>query len=515
MKNKAFAVLFLGVLILSLLLRVPQLGLRPMHHDEANQAVKFGDLLDRGEYRYDRTDHHGPSLYYLSLPFAWAAGAHTLAELDEVTLRTVPVAFGVLLLLLLLMLRQELGKGSLLLSGLFLAVSPAVVFYNRFYIQESLFIFFILGTVASAWRYFKSPSWAWAALWGFFTGMTYATKETCVIIFAALLGAAFLHMRLPRAPEIMPRISKEKRGWHTIVFAGLGMSVCLMLYTSFFQNWQGPGDSLLSFGGYFKRAGGAEWHVHPWYYYLKMLLFERIGRGPIWTEGAVLLLAVIGAAAAFGSPRDRSRDFFRFVTFYTILATLVFSLVPYKTPWNLLPFYLGMVLLAGNGFVWVLKAAKKRWAKAAVVCLLVVNIGFLVFQSWRSNSRFYADPRNPYVYSQTSPDFMRLVQRIQDLTPLHSQGLKMPIKVIADPYSTWPLPWYLRFYPFVGYWQDWKDLGDLEGVPLIIASPDQLEKFEFLLNSRYQIEFYGLRPETLLALCIESDLWKAFIQTRK
>ena len=49
-----------------------------MHHDEANQAIKFGDLLERGEYRYDSRDHHGPTLYYLTLPFAWLGGRHTL-----------------------------------------------------------------------------------------------------------------------------------------------------------------------------------------------------------------------------------------------------------------------------------------------------------------------------------------------------------------------------------------------------------------------------------------------------
>ena len=58
-----------------------------MHHDEANQAIKFGDLLERGDYRYDYRDHHGPTLYYLTLPSAWLGGQQTLASLDEVTLR--------------------------------------------------------------------------------------------------------------------------------------------------------------------------------------------------------------------------------------------------------------------------------------------------------------------------------------------------------------------------------------------------------------------------------------------
>ena len=51
-----------------LALRLARLDVRPMHHDEANQAVKFGALLEHGEYRYDAYDHHGPTLYFLTLP---------------------------------------------------------------------------------------------------------------------------------------------------------------------------------------------------------------------------------------------------------------------------------------------------------------------------------------------------------------------------------------------------------------------------------------------------------------
>ena len=68
MNKTAFRGLFLLSSPARLLLRSVALGLRPMHHDEANQAVKFGTLLEKGEYRYDKNDHHGPSLYYLTLP---------------------------------------------------------------------------------------------------------------------------------------------------------------------------------------------------------------------------------------------------------------------------------------------------------------------------------------------------------------------------------------------------------------------------------------------------------------
>ncbi|MCK7478503.1 MAG: hypothetical protein M0C28_14785 [Candidatus Moduliflexus flocculans] len=48
MTKKAFAGLFLCALAGALAFRLVRLDLRPMHADEANQAVKFGGLLERG-----------------------------------------------------------------------------------------------------------------------------------------------------------------------------------------------------------------------------------------------------------------------------------------------------------------------------------------------------------------------------------------------------------------------------------------------------------------------------------
>ena len=63
--KKLLAPIFLLILVASIGLRLPQLTKRPMHHDEANQAARFGILLETGKYQYDPEDHHGPTLYYL------------------------------------------------------------------------------------------------------------------------------------------------------------------------------------------------------------------------------------------------------------------------------------------------------------------------------------------------------------------------------------------------------------------------------------------------------------------
>ena len=75
--------------------RLTQLEARPMHGDEANQAVKAGALLDEGFYRYDPLDHHGPTLYYFSLVSARLFGQRTFIDTSERTFRVVPALFGI------------------------------------------------------------------------------------------------------------------------------------------------------------------------------------------------------------------------------------------------------------------------------------------------------------------------------------------------------------------------------------------------------------------------------------
>ena len=116
-----------------------------MHNDEANQAIKFGALLESGEYAYDAYDHHGPTLYYLTLPVAWLRGQATLAATDEWTLRGVPVAFGAATILLLPLLPAGIGRAAGAAAAVLMAVSPAMVFYSRMYIQESMFACFALA----------------------------------------------------------------------------------------------------------------------------------------------------------------------------------------------------------------------------------------------------------------------------------------------------------------------------------------------------------------------------------
>src|SRR5438045_4464447 len=126
------ALVLLPALASALALRVPDLDTRPLHNDEAVNAVKVSELWQQGRYAYDPDEYHGPTLHYATLGFLWLSGAHSPDDLDEATLRVAPVVFGAALVLLLLLFYDGLGWPALAWAAFFTAVSPAMVFYSRY-----------------------------------------------------------------------------------------------------------------------------------------------------------------------------------------------------------------------------------------------------------------------------------------------------------------------------------------------------------------------------------------------
>lgn len=517
MTPRRFRILVAAVFLAALAVRAARLGLRPMHHDEANQAVKFGALLERGEYRYDRNEHHGPTLYYASLPFARIAGRRDLASLDEPTLRLVPAVFGAATILLLALLAGALAREAILFAGLLAAASPVMAYFGRFYIQETLLVFFLALTLASGWRWLRTRSAAWAVPCGLGAGLMAATKETSVLLFAAMAGGLLLAAAVGRErPETKP--ARSLLPSLAAFLAAAAVSAGLLL-TSFLKNPGGLRDFVLSFAGYLGRAGGAgEAVVHrqPWYYYFKLLAFHHEPGGPLWSEAFILALAVAGAIGAFGAVkgRDGHPGFQRFLVFFTGLAAAAYSLIPYKTPWNVLPFYLGVVLLAGSGAAVIWRAGRFILFRALALVILVPGLVNLGAQCYRANFVHPSDPRNPYVYAQTVPDYERLVRRIEEIAAVSPEGLGTLIRVVAPADETWPLPWSLRRFPQVGYWTGAEVAGDVRGTPLIVASADAAEALAAELDEDYQVEHFGLRPEVLLTLAVRQDLWDEFMRRR-
>lgn len=517
-------VLILGATILGAALRLPRLAQRPMHGDEAIHAQKFGRLLEQGTYAYDPNEYHGPALNYLSLVPAWLSSAKKLTQVTEFTLRVVPVFFGLLLVVLVLLVLDGLGRTCAVCAAALTAVSPAMVFYSRYYIMEILLVSFTFGAIVCGYRYVQSRNIFWAILTGAFLGLMHAAKETCIIAFGSMLVSYLVVRFLPddgRGTRDERRGTKKINLWHVIAGLVVAVAVSALFYSSFFSNPKGVLDSFGTYATYFSRAGHNSLHIHPWHYYLKMLLYFRYGAGPAWSEAFILILAFAGFVVALSkkSLLAANSGLLKFIAFYTLIMTVVYSAIPYKTPWCVLGFLHGMILLAGVGAAAIIKLAPNVLARTTVILLLIASGSHLAWQAYLANYVYYADSRNPYVYAHPTTEVFTVIQRVQEIAKVHPDGYALHIQVICPGDDYWPLPWYFRFFTSVEYGNN-VDV-NTPAAPLIIASPSleeavakklyeqipfqQRQMYMYIFDKPYYV---WLRPEVRLIGLVRKDLWQ-------
>ncbi len=468
--SRARVLAFVMPVLLAFLLRFPLLAQRPMHCDEAVHAAKFGTLLEQGRYEYSTVDYHGPTLYYLTLLPAKLLGYAYYKDISEVTLRVVPATAGLLLVAAHVFLIPYIGFPAAFCAALLAAISPAMVYYSRYYIHESLFVLFTCFCMLSAFRYSRHGGSAWAISSGLCLGLMYATKETVIISGTCMVLAAILLLSSRKVRGQTPlRIIVPGR--HLVWAAVAAMLTAVLLFSSFLSHSSGIVDSVLAYRTYFWRGSGhATFHEHPWHYYLNLLLYFRANGGPIWTEGLIAALAIVGSVAAFtkGVPGMNS-NVPRFLALYTLFMVVIYSLIPYKAPWNLLGFLHGMVLLAGLGAVWLIRILRRPAARGAVVVLLAAAAFHLGWQAWACSFRYEADPCNPWVYGHTGKDVFVMVGQLEGLARAYPEKLSMPIQIISRE-NLWPLPWYLRRFSAVQWWNGVSD--SATSAPVILITPD-------------------------------------------
>ena len=453
-------------------LRTYDLARRPMHADEANQAVKTGELLEAGRYAFDPRDHHGPTLYYATLPIAWLRGQTTLAALDETTVRLVPALAGTLAVLLLAALAAPLGRWPALAAAAWFATSPPVVYYSRHFGQEMLLVTFTLATLVAAQRWWLTGRVSWAVAAGVCAGLMQATKESAPLF--VLAGAVALVVVRPPSPA-STRIVRD------LLWAGVAaLVVAAAFYSSFGTHVAGLRDAVAAYGQAFTRATGETGHEKPWWYYPRLLAWQRRG-GVVFEQVALSAFALAGAGLALGS----GNKFLRGAAVYTLVVAVALSLIPYKTPWHVVHVIPGLALLAAGAL-----AAPPNWRVAAGLALGALALQFA--QMNRVAFTYAGDARNPYAYVHSSPDVLKF--RARAVAAL-SGATDRTVRVIGEEY--WPLPWYLRGLPGVGYWS--APPADCDGA-LVIVTASQAEAVRARLHGTYEESFLGLRPGVVCVL---------------
>ena len=513
-------IFFIVLSLLALAIRLPHLSERPMHTDEAVNGYITGQLLAGENYHYDPRDRHGPALYLAALPIAKTAGAKKLADLSEFTVRLVPVIWGALTILLFAGVATQAGIVSAIFAALLFVVAPLTVYYNRYFIHETLFVAATLALMLSGWRTLENKSNKAAVAAGLSAGFMLACKETALLHFAAF-GVAGLWWMFVRREAI------DRRGlhWRALIRCGLialaaFVILVLALYTWGGQHWQGPLDLIRAIPRFASRASG-EGHEKAFGYYFKLL-----AGGAGWT---VLVFSIFGVIVAFQKGRSRfsNRDFkiqsseknlkseradktspissfssrrapalllVQLLSIYGIVITLLYSAIPYKTPWLALNLWLPISLVAGFGFAVLWEKFCNRIGKTGLLLVALLILAALGRDTWKWCFQKPADERNPYAYSHTGEDLLRLPERLNELIAERKITAEPVIAVVAkDP---WPLPWYLRKFSKVGFWQPGQNPGPSD---FYITSLEATEKLAPQLEN-WRPEFFGVRPEVLILL---------------
>ncbi len=482
----------------ALWLRTHELARRPMHADEANQAVKLGELLEAGTYAFDPRDHHGPTLYYAALPLARLRGERSLAALSETTVRLVPALAGTAGVLLLVAFaavlfrspangaRDATGRGGwlaaappwrALAAGAFLALSPPSVYYSRYFIQETLLVTFTLAAAVAGVRWWHTGRTRWLVAAGVAAGLMQATKASAPLFLLLGLAAAALaaHAARPVAPRPMRALA---------LALGVAALTAALLYSSFGTHFAGLRDALGAYGHAFSRFGAAAeptGHEKAWWYYLQLFGWLKTG-GLRWHQAAFSALAVAGLvlAACRREPGPRG------AAAYALGVIGAFSLFAYKTPWHAVHFVPPLALLAAHALAGI---ARLRTGRPVAAAFALFTLGTLYQQTGRAAFLRPADQRNPWAYVHSSTDVLKFRPLAEATLAAQPPGANRSIRVISEEY--WPLPWYLRGLPRVGYHLTPPE--DCDGA-LVIASNGQADAVRAKLRGHYRETFLGLRP---------------------
>ena len=474
--------LFLVVALIGLAIRLPQIGARPMHTDEAVNAYIVGQLLAGEPFTYDAQDRHGPALAALALPLARMEGAKAFSDLTESDVRLTSVLAGTITILLFGTAVEMFGFAPCLVAAVLFAIAPLPVYYDRYFIHESLFGAATFGLILSGWHAWRKDSVGLASVAAACAAIMLACKETAVLHFLALAVGAFVFW--------FWNLRRKSIGWirlRVVLTAAVTfVLISVAAYTWFGKDWKALPELLHAIPNFIQRAGG-EGHQKSFWYYAQLLTDNWSGR----------ILSAFACVGFFLIAGKRSPSPYGLLAYYFLFLVAIYSLIPYKTPWLALNFWLPIALFAALAVKSLWTMAKKSLPlRAAIPAFTVLAAIFLTLIARDTRQRVFvqpADETNPYAYAHTSEDLLGLPEEITELAQRKNIAAPRIAVIASDP---WPLPWYLRHFAQVGFWQPGQSVGDAD---FYVTSTEAAGQYKDRLRD-FRPEFFGARPGVLVLL---------------
>lgn len=434
-----FRNLFLIIFLLGLFLRLFSPDLKLLHHDEAVHAWFSYKLVTEGAYSYDPM-YHGPLLYFLTAGMFYVFGDSDLVA------RILPGLFGAAIIPLVYAIYRlgYLDRRQALIAGLFVAVSPCLVYFSRFLRHDVFQLFFTVLILVALLAYIEKGRLRYALLAGLAIGGGMSLKEDMPIFLIILVGfGLFLlwkrHITLPKT---------WFRDLLAMVIVALGIMV--IFYSSFGTQFEVIQTGWIRAYEHWVAMHGMCRICGPWYFYILLFLLYEV---------PILILAVVGIAQfvvrhnpvsglaeRFGKremreevtvvdgmtvapaqikvkekvPWDKKELFFAFSLTWLAVSLAAYAYIGEKVPWLIIHQLMPMI------FVAVYLMTPKKTVLALAGCV------FLIIMTWHV-AFVPADINEPIVQVQNSED-VRVVMKLIDASDT----------VVIASENYWPLPWYYR-----------------------------------------------------------------------
>jgi uncharacterized protein (TIGR03663 family) len=478
------------IIIAAAILRLYQLDLKPLHHDEGVNGYFVLKLIRERTYIYDPANYHGPTLYYFSLiTCGYMNVLFGKAGVTAVALRLVPAIFGIATVWIVILLRRFIGYTAAAFAAVLLALSPGAVYFSRYFIHEAMFAFFTLAVVASGIKYVEDGRPKYLMYGSASAALLFATKETVIIAAAVLVLAAtgthiFTRYRRGSASSSMAILPRRLlRPAMLGSAAALFIVIVTALYSAFLLNFpQGIYDVLGTLR--FWTATATVAHKQPWYTYLEWL----------WQEEKPLVVVAFTGLILIAW---RGGRFHAFCALWAAGMIAAYSCIPYKAPWLTLNMLVPLALTAGAGFQ-IASVSFGRYAKILLAFSAIVVSAIALQQSVKLNFFDYDNEERGYAYAHTQRAFLKLVEAIDRISERRGGRDAVTITVASAEY--WPMPWYLRDFPKTGY------PGRLEEpahTDMIIVSHKQEAQAKAFIGADYEyVSTYALRPGVDLLLFV-------------
>lgn len=150
----------------------------------------------------------------------------------------------------------------------------------------------------------------------------------------------------------------------------------------------------------------------------------------------VVLYLVAGAAAFWGALQAK-KHFLAFMWFWLVGALGIYSYVGEKVPWLSLYILLPATILAALEVESLFSTQRRRKLVYSLVGLwLLLTIPFTIFKAIRVSFFNDANPVERLVYTQTTPEVKKIVERWK------KSEEKLSVTVVGE--ATWPMAWYFN-----------------------------------------------------------------------